>query len=53
MSCSLAPDRPTCIGNCRSARRASAEFTLTHNGETRVFCAPVCRKVFAEEHALT
>ncbi|BDU08622.1 ATPase [Nocardia cyriacigeorgica] len=32
---------------------ATAEFTLTHNGETRVFCAPVCRKVFAEEHALT
>ncbi|NEW41320.1 YHS domain-containing protein [Nocardia cyriacigeorgica] len=31
---------------------ATAPFTLTHEGETHVFCAPVCRKVFAEEHAL-
>ncbi|MCP2316610.1 YHS domain-containing protein [Nocardia amikacinitolerans] len=31
---------------------ATADFTLTHNGIDYAFCAPVCRKVFAEEHAI-
>ncbi|WP_378734145.1 ATPase [Nocardia brasiliensis] len=31
---------------------ATADITLTHNGIDYTFCAPVCRKVFAEEHSL-
>ncbi|MEV0297163.1 ATPase [Nocardia sp. NPDC050710] len=31
---------------------ATARFTLTHEGIDYAFCAPVCRKVFAEEHAI-
>ncbi|WP_174184986.1 YHS domain-containing protein [Nocardia barduliensis] len=31
---------------------ATARFTLTHDGTRYAFCAPVCRKVFAEDHAL-
>lgn len=31
---------------------ADAEFTLTHEGTTYAFCAPVCRKVFAEDNAI-
>lgn len=31
---------------------ATATITLTHEGTTYGFCAPVCRKVFAEEHAI-
>ncbi|MGK8522032.1 ATPase [Nocardia asteroides] len=31
---------------------ATARFTLTHDGVDYTFCAPVCRKVFAEEHAI-
>lgn len=30
---------------------ATATFTLEHDGTTYAFCAPVCRKVFAEELA--
>lgn len=32
---------------------ATARFTLTHNGIDYVFCASVCRKVFAEDHGIT
>ncbi|MBF6476261.1 MULTISPECIES: YHS domain-containing protein [Nocardia] len=31
---------------------STARFTLTHNGTHYAFCAPVCRKVFAEDHAV-
>jgi YHS domain-containing protein len=31
---------------------ATATITLTHYGTTYAFCAPVCRKVFAEDHAI-
>jgi YHS domain-containing protein len=31
---------------------ATATITLTHDGVTYAFCAPVCRKVFAEDHAI-
>ncbi|BDT95681.1 ATPase [Nocardia sputorum] len=31
---------------------ATARFTLTHDGTDYAFCAPACRKVFAEEHAI-
>ncbi|MFI6367259.1 ATPase [Nocardia sp. NPDC050630] len=31
---------------------ATAQITLTHDGTDYAFCAPVCRKVFAEEHAI-
>lgn len=30
---------------------ATARFTLTHDGVDYAFCAPSCRKVFAEDHA--
>lgn len=30
---------------------ASAQITLTHDGVDYAFCAPVCRKVFLEDHA--
>jgi YHS domain-containing protein len=29
---------------------STARYTLTHEGTTYAFCAPVCRKVFAEDH---
>ncbi|MEV6277766.1 ATPase [Nocardia sp. NPDC051832] len=32
---------------------ATTQLTLTHEGTTYGFCAPVCRKVFAEEHAIS
>jgi YHS domain-containing protein len=32
---------------------ASARFTLTHDGVDYAFCAPSCRKVFAEDSATT
>ncbi|WP_194815985.1 YHS domain-containing protein [Nocardia sp. XZ_19_385] len=32
---------------------ATAQLTLIHEGTTYGFCAPVCRKVFAEEHAIS
>ncbi|TWF78900.1 YHS domain-containing protein [Pseudonocardia hierapolitana] len=31
---------------------ATARFTLTHDGVDYAFCAPSCRKVFAEDHAV-
>ncbi|WP_435590445.1 ATPase [Nocardia sp. bgisy118] len=31
---------------------ATAELTLTHNGTYYAFCAPTCRKLFTEEHAI-
>ncbi|MFF0455600.1 ATPase [Nocardia africana] len=31
---------------------ATARFTLTHAGVDYAFCAPSCRKVFAEEHMI-
>lgn len=31
---------------------ATATSTLTHDGTTYGFCAPVCRTVFAEEHGI-
>ncbi|WP_327110279.1 ATPase [Nocardia sp. NBC_01730] len=31
---------------------STARFTLTHDGTDYAFCAPVCRKVFAEEHVV-
>lgn len=31
---------------------STARFTLTHDGTDYAFCAPVCRKIFAEEHAV-
>ncbi|WP_067839149.1 YHS domain-containing protein [Nocardia lijiangensis] len=31
---------------------ATASLTLTHEGVHYAFCAPVCRKLFAEEHAI-
>ncbi|MEU7764061.1 ATPase [Nocardia sp. NPDC049190] len=31
---------------------STARFTLTHDGTGHAFCASVCRKVFAEEHAI-
>jgi len=31
---------------------ATATITLTHEGTIYAFCAPVCRKVFAEDHAI-
>lgn len=30
---------------------ATARFTLTHDGVDHAFCAPSCRKVFAEDNA--
>lgn len=33
--------------------RATARFTLTHDGVDHAFCAPSCRKVFAEDCGLT
>ncbi|MET8777867.1 ATPase [Nocardia sp. NPDC004654] len=32
---------------------ATADLTLTHNGTDYAFCAPACRKLFAEEHAIS
>ncbi|MEV0342791.1 ATPase [Nocardia sp. NPDC050713] len=32
---------------------ATADLTLTHNGTGYAFCAPACRKLFAEEHAIS
>ncbi|WP_107659409.1 YHS domain-containing protein [Nocardia suismassiliense] len=32
---------------------ATAHITLTHNGTDYAFCAPVCRKVFADEHLIS
>ncbi|HEX2133359.1 MAG TPA: hypothetical protein VHH15_17565 [Actinophytocola sp.] len=31
---------------------ATATITVTHEGTTYAFCAPVCRKVFVEENAI-
>jgi YHS domain-containing protein len=31
---------------------AGARFTLTHDGVDHAFCAPSCRKVYAEDHGL-
>jgi YHS domain-containing protein len=31
---------------------STARFTLTHDGVDHAFCAPSCRKVFAEDHGL-
>ncbi|QBS41521.1 YHS domain-containing protein [Nocardia sp. CS682] len=31
---------------------ATTRITLTHNGTDYAFCAPVCRKVFAEDNAI-
>lgn len=31
---------------------ATARFTLTHDGVDHAFCAPACRKVFVEDHAI-
>ncbi|MEV6321054.1 ATPase [Nocardia sp. NPDC051787] len=31
---------------------STARFTLTHDGTDYAFCAPVCRKIFAEERAV-
>lgn len=31
---------------------ATAKFTLTHDGVDYAFCAPGCRKVFVEDHAV-
>ncbi|MCC3312029.1 YHS domain-containing protein [Nocardia africana] len=31
---------------------ATARFTLTHDGVDHAFCAPTCRKAFAEEHSI-
>jgi YHS domain-containing protein len=31
----------------------TAKFTLTHDGVDQAFCAPSCRKVYAEDHGLT
>jgi YHS domain-containing protein len=31
----------------------TAKFTLTHDGVDHAFCAPSCRKVYAEDHGLT
>ncbi|WP_227997008.1 ATPase [Nocardia australiensis] len=31
---------------------ATARFTASHQGADYAFCAPVCRKVFIEEHAI-
>ncbi len=31
---------------------ATATLTLDHEGTTYAFCAPACRKVFAEDHAI-
>jgi YHS domain-containing protein/phenylpyruvate tautomerase PptA (4-oxalocrotonate tautomerase family) len=32
---------------------ATTRLTLTHDGVDYAFCAPVCRKIFAEEHAIS
>jgi YHS domain-containing protein len=32
--------------------RSTARFTLTHDGVDYAFCAPSCRKVFAEDNAV-
>jgi YHS domain-containing protein len=32
--------------------RATARFTLSHDGVDYAFCAPSCRKVFVEDHGL-
>jgi YHS domain-containing protein len=32
--------------------RATARFTLTHEGVDHAFCAPSCRKVYVEDHGL-
>ncbi|OZM81812.1 ATPase [Pseudonocardia sp. MH-G8] len=31
----------------------AARFTITHDGVAHAFCAPSCRKVYAEDHGLT
>lgn len=31
---------------------ATAKLTLEHEGRTYAFCAPACRKVFAQDHAI-
>jgi YHS domain-containing protein len=31
---------------------ATAKFVLTHDGVDYAFCAPSCRKVFAEDNGL-
>lgn len=32
---------------------ATATLTIEHDGTTYAFCAPACRKVFAEDHGIT
>jgi YHS domain-containing protein len=48
-----APDGSTIDPVCGMAVEwATARFTLTHDGVDHAFCAPSCRKVYAEDHAL-
>lgn len=47
-----APDGYTVDPTCgMTVEWATAQFTLTHAGVDYAFCAPSCRKVFAEDHA--
>jgi YHS domain-containing protein len=47
-----APDGSTIDPVCGMAVEwATARFTLTHDGVDHAFCAPSCRKVFAEDNA--
>ena len=39
-------------GRAMTVEWATARFTLTHDGVDHAFCAPVCRKVYAEDHGL-
>jgi YHS domain-containing protein len=48
-----APEGSTIDPVCgMTVERATATFTLTHDGADLAFCAPVCRKVYAEDHGL-
>jgi YHS domain-containing protein len=49
-----APDGSTIDPVCgMPVEWATARFTLTHDGVDHAFCAPSCRKVYAEDHGLT
>ncbi|MFD0366076.1 ATPase [Nocardia sp. GCM10030253] len=50
---SAAPDGYTIDPVCgMTVELATTKLTLTHEGVDYAFCAPVCRKVFAEEHVI-
>lgn len=49
----VAPEGSTIDPVCGMAVEwATARYTLTHDGVDHAFCAPGCRKVYAEDHSL-